>query len=133
MEYLAFPKLLALAERAWAPQPAWARVATASERRPRREEAWNRFANTLGRRELPRLDSLAGGFAYRLPPPGAVIEEGRLRANVRFPGLAIRYTTDGSEPTVDSALWEEPVAVSGEVRLKSFDTRGRGSLTTVLP
>ncbi len=132
MEYLALPKLIALAERAWAAQPDWARVAEAGERRRLRAEAWSRFATALGRRELPRLDGMAGGFAYRLPPPGAVIENGELVANVRYPGLAIRYTTDESEPTAGSPLYEGPVAVSGPVRLRAFDRRGRGSLTTTV-
>jgi hexosaminidase len=55
-----------------------------------------------------------------------VIENGTLRANVPFPGLEIRYTTDGSEPTAASPLYDGPVAVRGEVRLRTFDTRGRG-------
>ncbi len=53
-------------------------------------------------------------------------------ANAAFPGLAIHYTTDGSEPTADSELYAGPVAVSGTVQLKTFDTRGRGSRTSVV-
>ncbi len=130
MEYLAFPKLLGLAERAWAARPAWAETTdrTAGERLS--ATAWNEFANRLGQRELPRLDRFQGGVDYRLPPPGAEIEGGMLRANVAFPGLEIRYAT--GEPTVDSPLYEGPVAVEGRVRLKSFDTRGRGSRTVVV-
>ncbi len=61
-----------------------------------------------------------------------MIEEGRLHANVRFPGLAIRFTTDGREPTADSTLYEGPVPVTGTVLLRSFDGRGRGSLSSRL-
>jgi hexosaminidase len=130
LESMAFPKLIALAERAWAVQPAWARAADPEVRANRRAEAWSLFANVLGQREMPRLDGLFGGFAYRLPPPGAVIENGMLRANVRYPGLEIRFTTDGTEPAADSTLYEAPVAVAGPVLLRVFDGRGRGSLTT---
>jgi hexosaminidase len=73
-----------------------------------------------------------GGFDYRLPPPGAVIEDGILHASVTYPGLAIRYTTDGMEPSTASPLYEGPIAVTGGVRLRTFDTRGRGSRTTVV-
>jgi hexosaminidase len=38
--------------------------------------------------------------------PGAMIENGELKANTELPGLAIRYTTDGSEPTEQSQLYE---------------------------
>ncbi len=132
MEYLAFPKLLGLAERAWSPPPAWAQIEDAAERRQQLDAAWSRFANTLGHRDLPRLDHLFGGVNYRLPPPGAVIEDGLLNANVAFPGLTIRYTTDGSEPTASSTLYEGPVAVSGTAKLKTFDARGGSSRTAVV-
>jgi hexosaminidase len=127
LEYQAFPKLLGLAERAWAAQPGWARIEDVAERDPQQATAWNEFANRLGQRELPRLDRLAGGVLYRLPPPGVAIRDGVLEANTAFPGLAIRYTTDGSEPTAASALYTGPVAVEGTVKLATFDSRGRGS------
>ncbi len=137
MEYLAFPKLLGLAERAWAQAPAWATAADPAERDRLQTAAWNEFANRLGQRELPRLDRIAtdrfaGGVGYRLPPPGAVIEGGRLHASTAFPGLAIRYTTDGSEPTATSTLYDGPVTVSGAARVKTFDTHGRGSRTSIV-
>ena len=132
MEYMAFPKLLGLAERAWAPRPAWATIADAAARARALDAAWNAFANRLGQRELPRLDRLDGGVGYRLPPPGAVIEDGMLRANTAFPGLTVRFTTDGSEPTDTSPAYTGPVRVDGPVKLKTFDTRGRGSRTVTV-
>jgi len=129
LEYYTFPKLLGLAERAWAPQPDWATIRDREQRGVVQVQAWNRFANRLGQKALPRLDYLYGGVAYRLAPPGAVIENGQLRANVAFPGLTIRYTTDGTEPTADSPVYEGPVEVSGLVKLRTFDTKGRGSRT----
>jgi hexosaminidase len=88
---------------------------------------WNRFANIVGQREMPRLDYLFGGYNYRLPPPGAIVKDGILTANIDFPGLIIRYTTDGSEPDASSTEYTGPIEVSGKVLLRSFDTRGRGS------
>ncbi|MDX1503522.1 MAG: family 20 glycosylhydrolase [Thermoanaerobaculia bacterium] len=127
LEYLAFPKLLGLAERAWAPRPAWSSEPDPEIRGGLRDAAWSDFAQRLGRRELPRLDWLFGGVAYRLPPPGAVVEGGVLRANVAYPGLAIRYAAGGGDPTADSPRYEGPVAVGeGPVRLRVFDSRGRG-------
>jgi hexosaminidase len=131
-EYMAFPKLLGLAERAWARQPAWARIEDPERRAVELETAWNRFANVLGQRELARLDCLAGGVNYRIPPPGVVIENGRLQANTAFPGLTIRYTTDGSEPDSGSTVYQGPAAVSGPVTAKVFDSRGRGSRSSLI-
>lgn len=133
IEYMAVPRLLALAERAWAPQPTWVTMDDAASAKYALDAQWNVFANTVGQRELPRLDDLFGGVNYRLPVPGAVREGSLLKANVAFPGLTIRYTTDGSEPTTDAPRYTEPVPVSAPVKLKTFDTLGRGSRTVVVP
>ena len=70
LEYYAFPKMLGMAERAWAAQPDWATISDLEQHDAAVQDAWNEFANRLGQRELPRLDWLFGGIAYRLPPPG---------------------------------------------------------------
>ena len=96
LDYTAFPRLIALAERAWSKSPKWASVDDSKMRMREMERDWNEFANRLGQRELPRLDYLDGGIGYRLPPPGAIVKDGLLQANTELPGLEIRYTTDGS-------------------------------------
>jgi hexosaminidase len=131
-EYYYLPKLIGFAERAWVGQASWGAIGDQEKRVAAMDLDWNRFANIVGQREMPRLDYLHGGFNYRLPPPGAVIKEGMLHANIDFPGLTIRYTTDGSEPETDSPLYSGPVEVSGKVMLRSFDTRGRGSRISVV-
>lgn len=104
MEYLAFPKLLGLAQRAWSQEP-WEQVGNRVEREKLQAAAWNQFANTLGQRELPRLDYLHGGVSYRIPLPGALVEEGHLKANVAFPGLKTFDTRNRSSRT--SAVGQE--------------------------
>ena len=93
---------------------------------------WNVFANSIAQRNIPKLKYLNGGYNYRLPLPGAVVENGLLKANVDLPGLTIRYTTDGSEPTTQSSVYDNPVKVSGTVKLKSFDLAGRSSRTSIV-
>jgi hexosaminidase len=132
MEYLVFPKLLGLAERAWAASPAWEQARDPDTREALLRAAWNEFANRLGQRELPRLCYLAGGVGYRLPLPGAVVEDGLLKASAAFPGLAIRYTTDGSEPTAVSTIYGGPVPAEGTIKLKSFAASDRGSRTSTI-
>lgn len=134
MEYMAVPRLLSLAERAWAPQPDWATRDDISALRAERATAWNEFANRLGRRELPRLSRLDDEWTYRLPPPGAVIDDDTLRASGSLPGLPIHYTTDGSTPTPASPRYDGPVRVPTDatVRLRTFDGRDRGSRTVVV-
>jgi len=132
LEYYYLPKLIGLAERAWTGHVGWETITGEEERKIAMEEDWNRFANKIGNRELPRLDNIFGGFNYRIPPPGAVISEGELWANTLFPGLTIRYTTDGSEPSENSPRYEGPVPVTGKIKLKAFNKPGRGSRTTVI-
>jgi len=134
LDYLALPRLIGLAERAWAPDPGWHAIPDAQQRAAWALRDWNEFANRLGQRELPRLDRAPRPWDYRLPPPGAVLRDGQLHANVALPGLAVHYTLDGLEPTARSPRFDMPVPVSGvrEVKLATFDTRGRASRIVTL-
>ena len=67
MHGMMFPRLLALAERAWH-KASWEDL-KGEERDREFGEDWVRFANTLGYRELGRLDKI--GVAYHVPPPVA--------------------------------------------------------------
>jgi len=135
VEYMALPRLISLAERAWVPEEEWMEIESREERLDALSHAWNEFANRLGQRELPRLDHLNGGYGYRVPPPGARVQDGTLEANVAYPGLEIRYTLDGSEPDEQSNLYESPVPVDSEteIRLRTFDQQGRSSRTSSIP
>jgi hexosaminidase len=132
LEYSLFPKMIGLAERAWAPDPEWANLAKRSERLSALEVAWNSFANALAQRELIRLDKMWGNVNYRVPPPGAVIEDGKLLANTAFPGLVIRYTLDGTDPDQSAPIFTEAVPAKKPVKLKAFSATGKSSRTSVL-
>ncbi len=128
MEYMLVPRLLALAERAWSKDPSWAVEVNSSRSDQLFRNAWSQFANTLGKRELPRLDYYPGKIKYRIPTPGAIIKSGNVVANIQLPGFVIRYTNDGSEPNEASTLYQGPITEKKVIRLKAFDQRGRGSL-----
>lgn len=120
LERSAYPKLLGLAERAWAPMPAWATAKTVAETQTQLDNDWNIFANTLGQKEMLRLNFVAGGLSYHIPPPGAIIKDGQLFANTAYPGLKIYYTENGTSPTRQSKLYDGPVAIDKAIRLKVF-------------
>ncbi len=124
MEYQVLPRLLALAERAWAPDPSWS-----GEKDAKREQAfnidWSSFANRLGKRELPRLDHYNGGYSYRLPTPSFNVRDGKVFANTELPGIIIRYTMDGSEPVAASPAMTGSISNKGTVKLCAFSTSGR--------
>ena len=126
MEYLLLPKLLGLAERAWAKDPEWASEKDSVLFTQKYTEAWSVFVNQVGK-ELPKLDKIFGGFQYRIPAAGVLLKDGKVFANVQFPGLQIRYTTDGTLPTQNSFLYTEPIIDNGKIKISVFDTKGRSS------
>jgi len=131
LQYMLFPKMLALAERAWSSTKDWDN-ATHRDIIAKQQPYWNEFTNRLGQLHLPTLDEQA--IDYRLPLPGAIIENDTLYANVSFPGLIIKYTTDGKEPNWDSETYTKPVLVKDNVvKLKAYTHNKRGSRTSILP
>lgn len=132
LEYMMVPKLLGLAERAWAPDPDWAQERDPMKSAALYRDAWSRFVNVLGKRELPRLDREVPGITYRIPTPGLEAEGGTVRTSVEMPGFTLRYTTDGSEPTAKSAAVQGPIPLRGTVRVAAFNTTGRKGHTARL-
>lgn len=126
MEYYVVPKIFAFSEKAWAKAPIWETEKNIAKRNAEILKGWDEFSNRIGQHEFSRLDQFFGQYNYRIPPVGAVIENGMLKANIAFPGLIIRYTTDGSEPTSQSTQYTIPVKVNGEVKVRAFNQLGRG-------
>lgn len=120
MEYILLPKLLGYAERAWAQEPNWSLASDSAKSWSQYLVDWSGFANLLGQRELKRLTYYAGGFQFRVPPPGVVLASGKIQANTQFPGITIKYTTDGSEPTLNSKTYIKAFEPIGNVKLKAF-------------
>jgi len=118
IDYLLMPRLVAMAERAWAADPPPSGEAA----------AWSGFANALGQRVLPRLDleqAPSGPLQYRIAPPGLSLDGGQVRANHALPGFTLRYTSDGSEPTAASPPVQGPIADRGLIQVAAFDRNGR--------
>ena len=133
--YMLMPRLLAVAERAWSADPAWATAAA-----PRAAELYRadlaRFLAQVGSQVLPRLDAERPDLHYRIAPPGLVRDPGdagRVLVNYPWPGQPLRYTTDGSAPTAASPLVTGPIESRGPVRVTAFDSRGRPGLGSQLP
>lgn len=132
-DYMLMPRLLAVAERAWAADPAWA-TETDPARAARLYRAdLARFLAKVGRQVLPRLDVERPDLAYRIAPPGLVRDGERVLVNYPWAGQLLRYTTDGSAPTADSPLVSGPIASRGPVRVTAFSSRGRPGGSSQLP
>ena len=125
LEYMMLPKMLGLAERAWAQEPDWAVGEYSILNDLYYRNSWSQFANRVGKRELPRLTYYNGGFSYRIPEPGLKIRDGKVYANIQLPGLEIRYTKDGSDPVAGGSIYTSPITEKGKFRFAAFDVSGR--------
>lgn len=136
VDYQLFPRLLALAERAWhraSWEPAYVPGAAYAhgDGKVDRTAIAADYRNFAGRvaAQLPALER--AGVGYRLAPPGVRIANGRLEANSELPGVGIDYR-------VGNGAWRRytgPVAVAGPVTVRagSFDGRRAGRSVTVAP
>jgi hexosaminidase len=131
LEFMLVPKVLGLAERAWAPDPAWATEADADRAEVLRRADWSRFLNRLGKLELPRLALERPAVRFRIPAPGLKVAEDRVLANLQFPGMTLRYTVDGTEPSGSSPALAGPLPARGTVKVAAFDAAGRKGPTAV--
>lgn len=125
LEYMLLPRLLGFAERAWSKDPEWATEPSAAKSDSLYQKEWVKFLNVLGKRELPRLNYYHGGYGYRVPNPGIILQDGKYIANIQYPGLIIRYTTNSKEPDEKSKLYINALTNDGNVyKFRAFDNKG---------
>lgn len=131
LEYMLLPRLLALAERAWATESEWERNGVNNWQELYQTD-WLEFARHVNTSELPKLDYLYGGFNYRIPDAGVKFINNQINCNTVSPEFTIHYTLDGTEPTIDSKIYTEPILAEGTVKLKVFNETGRGGKTVAI-
>ncbi|OTA18114.1 beta-N-acetylhexosaminidase [Xenorhabdus vietnamensis] len=131
MEYMIYPRLLPLAERAWH-QAAWEQ--NYQQGREYKggithyvdadllQHDWERFANLMGQRELAKLDK--ANISYRLPVPGGRIVSETLEANIALPGVVIQYSLDNGK-TWQAYNDRLRPHVSSNVKIRSVSTDGK--------
>lgn len=128
-EYLFLPKILGVAERAWARNPKWATVGHTDASELLYKYDWSSFINKIGKNEFARLDHYAGGFAYRIPTAGYIVANDKVEANVLYPDLTIRYTIDGSIPSTKSLKYVDKMPYQTNMKLRVFNNEGRAGRT----
>ena len=128
LDYMFMPNILVFSQKAWSHDDSWMNIDDPGSKRRALEAEWNKFSNNIGQRLLPIVDNIFGGLSYDLPKPGGVIIDNKLFANTVFPGLDIKYTLDGSEPSFSSKTYESPIEIqdSDIINLRLFDKTGRG-------
>ncbi|MBU2972387.1 carbohydate-binding domain-containing protein [Pseudoalteromonas sp. C2R02] len=108
-----FPRVLAVAERAWHKAP-WEGDNPSNAKR---QQDWLKFSAALGKKELNKM--LLSGVSPYLPVPGGVIENGKLKANSSVPYLKIEVSLD------NGSNWQPylaPIKVTKDqkVKLRSY-------------
>ncbi|MBB6458940.1 family 20 glycosylhydrolase [Flammeovirga kamogawensis] len=120
-EYLLYPKMLALAERAWSTSIV-KRGDSKKKIGERLNQDWNVFANAIGQREFNRLASWKRHF--RIPPVGAIVKDGKVEANTAFPGLTVRYASTSDTLDENSKIYTTPIPLTEALQFAAFDKYG---------
>ena len=115
--YQIFPRLLALAERAWHKAdwevPAGQLPLAGDKLQASIQADWNRFASILTAKELPKLE--AAGWAYRLPPPGVSMTPNGVVYNAALPGLPVQCNVGAGWLAADQCDFKSPASAKFRV------------------
>ena len=127
------PNMLVFAERAWDSRPTWTSLPAEQQKAPMLEQ-WNVFANTLGQQVIPFLNHQFKNLNIHLPKPGGIIANDTLFVRTQFPGIKVRYSTDGSLPTANDKVYNNPIAVANDAKimLRAFDNNKGGKAIKVV-
>ncbi|OJU81724.1 MAG: hypothetical protein BGO10_07495 [Chlamydia sp. 32-24] len=140
-EFMGYPRIIAGAERSWNQNPPVVGYTDLSQTdaellaqiqamRATIDQAWQVFANALGKYTLPMLDFYPQTrptrrntlpVNYKIQPPGAIIQDGLLLMNNAMPGLTLQYSLDQGNTWNN---WIQPVAVTGTVYVRSVNRNG---------
>jgi hexosaminidase len=132
VEAAIFPRLLAVAERAWHRAPWEADYSPGTVYSGGMGEGidaaalladFSGFATVVGARELAKLD--AAGVLYRVPPPGVRRDaDGRGLCNATYPGLTVRVSLDGGATWAEVAQ-DEPFDAPGAIVAETLSADGQ--------
>jgi len=112
VEYMAWPRMCAIAETGWT----------------KAEKDWDSFAERL-ENHLGRLDEMNVGYCDAFHNPYIEFHQDTkydkvVTISVDAPGAEIRYTLDGTQPTMESQLYELPFTINRSQTVTAAAFRG---------
>jgi hexosaminidase len=120
VETMLFPRVAAIAETAWSPQSA---------------RGWDGFANRvpamLDRYKALGVKADDAAVAVRIAASPASAGQGQATLSTQFGLGEIRYTTDGSAPTMASMLYTAPLALPLPTHLKAAAFKDGAAISPV--
>jgi hexosaminidase len=108
-EYMYFPRLISFAQKAWS-KSEWENQSTSLSNQQLSQQInadWHSFSHLLVSKHLPLLSSQ--GIQFRLPPPGAIYQNGLLKMNHLYVGMQLEYQLINGE----WVTYQQPISVSG--------------------
>lgn len=132
-DYMVYPRLLALAERAWH-RGVWevpykpGQTYTLNDGQVDMTSFGKDYQNFKDRLavHLPWLDR--AGVRYRIPPVGTSIEKGVLEANLPYGNMLIEYRTHGGQ----WLAYTKPIKLTGHIELRAKASNGRAGRSITL-
>ena len=107
-EYQVFPRLCALAEIGWS---------------TKEHKNYDDFYTRMVKKHYDRLYAM--GIAFRVEPPKVVYEDAQLKVTRPYPSAVVRYTLDGTEPTVASPVCQGNIVTDAPEKFRFATFFGR--------
>jgi len=111
-EYMAYPRASALAEVVWS---------------PKENRNWDDFRSRI-RKHFQILDALNVNYARSFFDIASQFSMGKVSLTCADPTVQIRYTTDGTEPSLESTIYTTPFTLSQSATIKANAWQGGKSL-----
>lgn len=103
VEYMAYPRVCALAEIAWTSKA---------------QKNWPDFARRI-QTHFARLDAMGVNYAKSYFDVSTSFSNGKVSLSAIDSSLQIRYTTDGSEPSAKSKIFDAPFSISKSTTVRA--------------
>lgn len=116
LEYMVFPRMMAVSEIGWCNKS--------------RLNDFDTFENKV-MNHIKRLDAIE--VNYRIPDltgfydKNVFVDKSKLEIKCALKDVAVHYTTDGSEPTLNSPLYSSPIEVTEDTKFKFRAFRPNGT------
>lgn len=127
--YMYFPRLISFAQQAWH-KPEWqTQVADLKDEELQQKinQQWRAFSSALVSKQFSRLSKQ--DIPFRIAPPGAVVQQGKLHINHLFDDMQLQYKA----PSGEWQTYLNPISVNQPISIRAMlpNTQEVSSVMTV--